>query len=56
MYHRAGKGDFLSRESLRLVGADSGHRLVYLHDCPVEVPDSTVKNFFSSYGEVHAIS
>ena len=46
MYHRAGKGDFLSREPLRLVGADSGHRLVYLHDCPVEVPDSTVKNFF----------
>ena len=56
MYHRAGKGDFLSRELLRLDGVDSGHRLVYLHDCPVEVPDSTVKNFFSSYGEVHAIS
>ena len=56
MYHRAGKGDVLSREPLCLVGADSGHRLVYLHDCPVEVPDSTVKKFFSSYGEVHAIS
>ena len=51
MYHRAGKGDFPSREPLRLLGADSGHRLVYLHDCPVEVPDSTVKNFFLSYGE-----
>jgi len=31
-------------------------RLVYLRDCPVEVPDSAVSGFFSSYGEIHSIT
>ena len=31
-------------------------RLIYLRDCPVEVPDSAVSGFFSSYGEIHSIA
>ncbi|KAJ7379524.1 hypothetical protein OS493_015315, partial [Desmophyllum pertusum] len=31
-------------------------RLVYVRDCPAEVPDSAVSGFFGSFGEVHSIS
>ena len=41
---------------LRVVSADARSRLVYLRDCPTEVPDSVVKRFFSSFGEVHSVS
>ena len=41
---------------LRVVSVDAKSRLVYLRDCPSEVPDDVVKRFFSSFGEVHSIS
>ena len=41
---------------LRVVCADASSRLVYLRDCPAEVPDDVVKRFFSSFGEVHLVS
>ena len=31
-------------------------RLVYLRDCPCEVPDAIVRKFFASFGEVHSIT
>ena len=42
--------------ALRVVGVEARARLVYLRDCPTEVPDSTVRGFFAAYGEVHSIS
>ena len=42
--------------ALRVVSVEAKSRLVYLRDCPVEVPDSTVQSFFSSYGEVHSVT
>jgi len=39
-----------------VVSVDAKSRLVYLRDCPSEVPDDVVKRFFSSFGEVHSIS
>ena len=41
---------------LPVVSADTRSRLVYLRDCPAEVPDDVVKQFFSTFGEVHSIS
>ena len=41
---------------LRVVAMEPKSRLVYLRDCPVEVPDSAVSGFFSSYGEIHSIT
>ena len=41
---------------LRVVSADTRSRLVYLRDCPAEVPDDVVKQFFSTFGEVHSVS
>ena len=41
---------------LRVVSADARSRLVYLRDCPAEVPDDVVKRFFLSFGEVHLVS
>ena len=41
---------------LCVVSADTRSRLVYLRDCPAEVPDDVVKHFFSAFGEVHSIS
>lgn len=41
---------------LRVVSADARSRLVYLRDCPAEVPDDVVKQFFSTFGEVHSVS
>ena len=41
---------------LRVVSADTRSPLVYLRDCPAEVPDDVVKRFFSSFGEVHSVS
>ena len=41
---------------LRVVGVEAKSRLVYLRDCPCEVPDSTVENFLSGFGEVHSVS
>ena len=49
------KGILFRDAPLRLVGTDSGPRLVYLRDCPVEVPDSVLKTFFTSFGVVHSI-
>ena len=40
---------------LRVVSVDARSRLVYLRDCPTEVPDDVVKRFFSSFGEVHSV-
>ena len=42
--------------ALRVVNVEAKSRLVYLRDCPVEVPDSTVQSSFSSYGEVHSVT
>ena len=41
---------------LCVVSADTRSRLVYLRDCPSEVPDDVVKQFFSTFGEVHSVS
>ena len=41
---------------LRVVSVDARSRLVYLRDCPTEVPDDVVKRFFLSFGEVHSVS
>ena len=41
---------------LRVVSVDARSRLVYLRDCPAEVPDDVVKRFFLSFGEVHSVS
>ena len=41
---------------LRVVGVEAKSRLVYLRDCPCEVPDSIVENFLSGFGEVHSVS
>ena len=41
---------------LCLVSVDAKSCLVYLHDCPAQVPDDVVKRFFSSFGEVHKLS
>ena len=40
---------------LRLTSADTSSRLVYLRDCPFEVPDDAGRAFFSSFGQVHSI-
>ena len=40
---------------LRLCSADTSSRLVYLRDCPFEVPDDAVRAFFSSFGQVHSV-
>lgn len=40
---------------LRILSADAQSRLVYLRDCPVEVPDEVVQQFFSSFGQVHSV-
>ena len=40
---------------LRLCSADTSSRLVYLRDCPFEVPDDVVRPFFSSFGQVHSV-
>ena len=42
--------------ALRVVGVEAKSRLVYLRDCPTEVPDSVVSRFFASIGEVHSVS
>ena len=36
---------------LRVVAMEQKSCLVYLRDCPAEVPDSAVSVFFSSYGK-----
>ena len=41
---------------LRVVSVETKSRLVYVRDCPAEVPDSAVSGFFGSFGEVHSIS
>ena len=41
---------------LRLAPAGTQSRIAYLRDCPSEVPDNVVRQFFSSFGEVHNIS
>ena len=41
---------------LRVVAMEPKSRLIYLRDCPVEVPDSAVSGFFSSFGEIHSIT
>ena len=41
---------------LRLAPAGTQSRIVYLRDCPSEVPDNIVRQFFSSFGEVHNVS
>ena len=41
---------------LRLAPAGTQSRILYLHDCPSEVPDNIVRQFFTSFGEVHNIS
>lgn len=41
---------------LRVVSADARNRVIHLRDCPAEVQDDVVRRFFSSFGEVHAIS
>ena len=40
----------------RVVGVEAKSRLVYLRDCPTEVPDIVVSGFFSSFGEVHSVT
>ena len=40
---------------LRVVSADKKSRLVYLRDCPSEVSDDAVSQFFSTYGEVLSV-
>ena len=41
---------------LRVVAMEPKSHLIYLRDCPVEVSDSAVSGFFSSYGEIHSIT
>ncbi|KAJ7360275.1 hypothetical protein OS493_016905 [Desmophyllum pertusum] len=41
---------------LRVVFVKTKSRLIYLRDCPAEVPNSAVSGFFGSFGEVHSIS
>lgn len=41
---------------LRVVSVETRSRLVYLRDCPSEVPEDVVKRFFASFGEVHSVS
>ena len=41
---------------LGLAPAGTQSRIVYLRDCPSEVPDNIVRQFFTSFGEVHNIS
>ena len=41
--------------AIRLVEADSTVRLVYVHHCPVEVPDSAIRDVLSEYGNVMSI-
>ena len=40
---------------LRVASADARSRIVYLRDCPPEVPNDVVLQFFSSYGVVHSV-
>ena len=40
---------------LRLAPVGTQSRIVYLRDCPSEVPD-VIHQFFTSFGEVHSIS
>ena len=40
---------------ISLIEADPSVRLVYLHNCPVEVPNSVVKTALSDYGDVLSI-
>ena len=42
--------------ALRVVSVETKSRLVYLRDCPSEVPDGVVRAFFASFGEVHSVS
>ena len=42
--------------ALRVVSVEAKSRLVYLRDCPSEVPDSTIRTFFAAYGEVHSVT
>ena len=42
--------------AVRVVGVEAKSRLVYLRDCPTEVPDSVVSGFFASFAEVHSVS
>ena len=41
---------------LRVMSADAGSRLIHLRDCPAEVPDDVVRRFFTTFGEVHAVT
>ena len=41
---------------LRLAPAGTQSLIVYLRDCPSEVPDNVIRQFFTSFGEVHSIS
>lgn len=41
---------------LRIAPAGTQSRILYLRDCPSEVPDGSVRQFFTSFGEVHSIS
>ena len=41
---------------LRLTSADASSRLIHLRDCPAEVPDDVVRRFFTTFGEVHAVT
>ena len=41
---------------LRLAPAGTQSRIVYLRDCPSEVPDNVIRQFLTSFGEVHSIS
>ena len=41
--------------AIHLVEADSTVRLVYVHHCPVEVPDSAIRDVLSEYGNVMSI-
>ena len=41
---------------LRVMSADARSRLIHLRDCPAEVPDDVVRRFFTTFGEVHAVT
>jgi len=41
---------------LCVVAMEPKSHSIYLPDCPVEVPDSAVSGFLSSYGEIHSIT
>ena len=41
---------------LRVASVDARSKLIYLRDCPCEVPYSTVSGFFATFGEVHSIT